>query len=59
MHQEQVNACRRTVTLGWLRGDDPTIGVGAVRMPSVDQGRSMANELKYGDQVHLQNGYYS
>jgi hypothetical protein len=28
-------------------------------MPSVDQGRSMANELKYGDQVHLQNGYSS
>jgi hypothetical protein len=28
-------------------------------MPSVDQGRSMANELKYGDQVHLQNGYNS
>lgn len=33
------------------------IGAGAVRMPSVDQGRSMANELKFGDQIHLQNGY--
>ncbi|AKZ53141.1 exported protein of unknown function [Streptomyces ambofaciens ATCC 23877] len=34
----QIKACRRTVTLGWLRGDDPATGAGAVRMPSVDQG---------------------
>ncbi|WP_217145343.1 hypothetical protein [Streptomyces sp. AC627_RSS907] len=26
-------------------------------MLSADQGRSVPNELKYGDQVHLQNGY--
>ncbi|WP_435807893.1 SDR family NAD(P)-dependent oxidoreductase [Streptomyces cyaneofuscatus] len=41
--------------LGSLRRDDLATGARAVRMPYIDQRKSVANELKYGDKVHLQN----
>lgn len=47
------------MTLVSLRRDDLATGARAVRMPYIDQGKCVANELKYGDKVHLQNGYNS
>lgn len=56
---QQVNAGGGPVTLVSLRRDDLATGARAVRMPYIDQGKCVANELKYVDKVHLQNGYNS